>query len=335
MPGEKTPATATPAAPTGEASTEKKAAAAPAPASKPAAKPVAASSLTTAQASAHTDALKMQQIAKLKILYEQKLSRHSSLSRELTEKKALLVNVRKSHSHCNEREVNIDGAGKSIASLEVEIMMAKDLPKMDWYSGKCDPYVILTMSPPAACLDQTDKRTKVKPRERSPVWNQSFIFKPIEFKKADLILSVMDAENFGNDDFMGKIIIPLNSLDTQGWVEKWYPLTDPEKKTEAKQLSGQVLVRCKFIFSEKSRLDGEIKQIVAEMEKVGKDMKKITTHINRLEGKETRKGSASDDVWLFADFDDDTPLLFTDVEPISAESTGGVPVGKHDLCTVL
>jgi len=51
-------------------------------------------------------------------------------------------------------------------------MMAKDLPKMDWYSGKCDPYVILSLSPPAACLDSSDKRTKVKPRERSPVWNQ-------------------------------------------------------------------------------------------------------------------------------------------------------------------
>lgn len=168
------------------------------------------------------------------ILLEQKLSNHSTLTRNLQEKKALLANVRKTHSHCNKREVNIDHEGKSIASLEVEIMMAKDLPKMDWYSGKCDPYVILSLSPPAACLDTSDKRTKVKPRERSPVWNQSFIFKPIEFKKADLVLNVMDAENFGNDDFMGKIIIPLPTIENQLWVEKWYPLTDPDKKTEAK-----------------------------------------------------------------------------------------------------
>lgn len=121
--------------------------------------------------------------------------------------------------------MSIDKVGNSNASLEVEIMMAKDLPKMDWYSGKCDPYVMLSLSPPAACLDQSDKRTKVKPRERSPVWNQSFIFKPIEFRSCDLVLTVMDAENFGNDDFMGKIIIPLKNVDTQQWVEKWYPLT--------------------------------------------------------------------------------------------------------------
>ena len=90
---------------------------------------------------------------------------------------ALLSNVRKSHSHCTKRDLHIDSEGKSIASLEVDIMMAKDLPKMDWYSGKCDPYVILGLSPPSACLDTTDRRTKVKPRQRSPVWNQSFVFK--------------------------------------------------------------------------------------------------------------------------------------------------------------
>ncbi|GMI13592.1 hypothetical protein TrLO_g1160 [Triparma laevis f. longispina] len=285
---------------------------------------------------AHTDALKMQQIAKLKILLEQKLSNHSTLTRNLQEKKALLANVRKTHSHCNKREVNIDHEGKSIASLEVEIMMAKDLPKMDWYSGKCDPYVILSLSPPAACLDTSDKRTKVKPRERSPVWNQSFIFKPIEFKKADLVLNVMDAENFGNDDFMGKIIIPLPTIENQLWVEKWYPLTDPDKKTEAKLLSGSVLVRTKFVFSEKLRLEGEVKEVASQMEKLSKDMKKITTHINRLEGNTTTRGSASDDVWLFAEFDGETPLLFTDLEPVTdISATGGVPIGKHDMCSIL
>jgi Ca2+-dependent lipid-binding protein len=246
--------------------------------------------------------------------------------------------VKKNHDECNKRGVNIDKNGNSVASLEVEIMMAKDLPKMDWYSGKCDPYVILSLSPPAACLDQSDKRTKVKPRERSPVWNQSFVFKPIEFRNADLVLTIMDAENFGNDDFMGKIIIPLKNMEVQHWVEKWYQLTDPEKKTEAKQLSGSVLVRTKFVFSEKSRLDGEIKEIKASKEKLELDMKKIQTHISRLEGKEgSRKGSATDDVWLFADFDDETPFLFTDIEPevIGVSSTGGGLVSKHDMCVVL
>jgi hypothetical protein len=80
-----------------------------------------------------------------------------------------------------------------------------------------------------------------------------------------------------------------------------------------------------------------VKEIAASMEKLSADMKKITTHINRLEGKEgSRKGSASDDVWLFADFDPDTPLLFTDIEEDQiTNNTGGGLVGKHDMCNIL
>ena len=111
-------------------------------------------------------------------------------------------------------------------------------------------------------------------------------------------------------------------------------------QTEAKQLSGSVLVRTKFIYSEKLRIEGEIKECAAAIDKLSKDMKKITTHINRLEGNDFRKGSASDDVWLFAEFDGETPLLFTDIEPITnndgrIHTTGGVPIGKHDICIVL
>jgi len=46
----------------------------------------AASTLANA---AHTDALKMQQIAKLKILLEQKLVSHATLSKQLVEKKSV------------------------------------------------------------------------------------------------------------------------------------------------------------------------------------------------------------------------------------------------------
>jgi len=37
--------------------------------------------------------------------------------------------------------------GESTARLELMIQEGKDLPKMDWYSGKCDPYVEILVSP--------------------------------------------------------------------------------------------------------------------------------------------------------------------------------------------
>ena len=53
--------------------------------SSPNAKPKA----STLANAAHADALKMQQIAKLKILLEQKLVSHSTLSKQLVEKKSV------------------------------------------------------------------------------------------------------------------------------------------------------------------------------------------------------------------------------------------------------
>jgi hypothetical protein len=243
------------------------------------------------------------------------------------------VNTRRRMKRC------VDEHGASVARLEVEIKMGKDLPKMDWYSGKCDGYVTLSLSPPAACPDTSDRRTRVTPRERSPQWNQAFVFTPIEFKKADLILNVMDAENFGNDDFMGKIIIPLTSIDHQEWEEAWYPLTDPEKKSEAKALSGSILIRTKFIHSEKLKLEQELKAHAGDLDKLHKDMKKIVNHINRLEGKEgAKRGGDDDEAWLYAEFDDDVPLLFTDIEPVHETmiSSGEDPeTSKYDMCSIM
>jgi len=164
----------------------------------------------------------------------------------------------------------------------MEILMARDLPKMDGPSGLCDPNVILSISSQGACLDQSDKRAKVEPQEQSPVGNQSFMFKPIEFRNefvyrnAVLVLTVMEAENYGNDYFMGEIVVPLVGIDTAGWVEKWYKLTDPEKKAEAGQLCGSVLVRTKFIYGEKRRrtpndcaLEEKKTEVVAFLESKG------------------------------------------------------------------
>jgi len=130
---------------------------------------------------------------------------------------------------------------------------------MDWYSGKCDPYIIASLSPEVACPDKNDKRTKVAPHNRNPTFNTKLEFDKIEFRKFSLILTVNDAESFGNDDFVGVVKIPMSTLDSQDWIEKWYPLTDPEKKTAAKQLGGSVCVSVKFVYSEKLFLDQQIK----------------------------------------------------------------------------
>jgi hypothetical protein len=174
----------------------------------------------------------------------------------------------------------------------------------------------------------------------------------------------VDAENFGNDDFMGKVVIPLQDVTSQQWEEKYYPIVDPDGKSSAKQLSGSVLVSLKFTYDKRTLLSKAVDFHKEELKKVEKDIAKIKGHINRLEGVEEPKTQQSNkvksgkssatgkhDTWLFAEFDDDTPLLFTDIEPISQKDleemcrtgvvhdspmlSGGVPVSSHDLCSLM
>lgn len=95
-----------------------------------------------------------------------------------------------------------------------------------------------------------------------------------------------------------------------------------------------------------------MKDLANEMDKLMKDARKITMHINRLEGREGDGSGGEDgarrrstgsigansigDSWLFAEFDGDTPLLFHDIDVVDTTgSSGGEPVSKYDICTIL
>jgi len=83
----------------------------------------------------------------------------------------------------------------------------------------------------------------------------------------------MDAESFGNDDFVGCVTVQLQKMGESG--NKWYPIADPEKKTQAKQLSGSLLLGCELVKSEKGRLEEEIRGREKEKDKLKKDIAKV------------------------------------------------------------
>ena len=56
----------------------------------------------------------------------------------------------------------------------------------------------------------------MSPNSRNPVFNSSFSFPGLTCRRgAALTLKVMDAESFGNDDFVGEITVDLAKLETQ------------------------------------------------------------------------------------------------------------------------
>eukprot|EP01080_Neovahlkampfia_damariscottae_P001743 gene1743-512_t len=103
--------------------------------------------------------------------------------------------------------------------LNIRIIEAKDLPKMDFF-GKSDPYVNVKVAGQM-------KKTKIIKRTLNPHWDESFDF---EFNNLheDIILYIKDWDKLSSDDLIGKISIPI--LDLKNGVNKyWFNISDKFK----------------------------------------------------------------------------------------------------------
>jgi len=89
-------------------------------------------------------------------------------------------------------------------------MEATDLPPMD-LNGTSDPYVKVYLMP-----DKKKKfETKVQKKSLNPVFNETFDFK-VPYKEIGgktMVLAVYDFDRFGKHDIIGKIEVPMNSID--------------------------------------------------------------------------------------------------------------------------
>ena len=71
-------------------------------------------------------------------------------------------------------------------------------------------------------------RTKTIPRCLNPVWNETFSFEVTanenEARELELhVMSVMDYDVVGSDDFLGLCVIQLKDLLKSGTKREWYP----------------------------------------------------------------------------------------------------------------
>lgn len=57
----------------------------------------------------------------------------------------------------------------------------------------------------------------------NPKWNQMFKF---DIKKGteDLEILVLDRDLYASDDFLGRVVIPLSTLNDQMKMDTWYDL---------------------------------------------------------------------------------------------------------------
>ncbi|KAH8070209.1 hypothetical protein JL720_11763 [Aureococcus anophagefferens] len=80
--------------------------------------------------------------------------------------------------------------------------------------------------------DGTERRTKVVKRSLFPVWMDMLCFPMDELRGHSLHLNVMDQDNVSAADFMGRLELPLGSLEDRNAQRAWHVLRLDERPEE-------------------------------------------------------------------------------------------------------
>jgi len=97
-----------------------------------------------------------------------------------------------------------------MSQAQIRIIKASNLPILDIISGKVDPYASVTTGHEYHWHNK-NARTKVRSRDRNPIWEETFIF-PVEDPRKDMIqITVWDQTAFGAN-MIGQASFPLQNL---------------------------------------------------------------------------------------------------------------------------
>lgn len=112
--------------------------------------------------------------------------------------------------------------------LIVRVIEARNLPPMD-PNGLSDPYVKVQ-------LGKQKFKTKVVKKSLNPSWGEEFSFR-VEDLNDELVISVLDEDKYFNDEFVGKIKVPVSLIfdaDNKSLGTAWYTLQRRNKKSKNK-----------------------------------------------------------------------------------------------------
>ncbi|KAK3103339.1 hypothetical protein FSP39_018605 [Pinctada imbricata] len=109
------------------------------------------------------------------------------------------------------------------STVFVKVIRASDLPGLD-SSGLSDPYVVISLHPKTMFACNKSQKTKVMEQTLNPVFNTTFQFPNVpkdylSVRGAVLVLSVLDRDHIGSDDFAGEVILNLSSISAISMTE--------------------------------------------------------------------------------------------------------------------
>ncbi|GAM22712.1 hypothetical protein SAMD00019534_058870, partial [Acytostelium subglobosum LB1] len=122
-------------------------------------------------------------------------------------------------------------SGKSF-KLAHNILSELSSPNLMNFSDTTDPYCIVH-------IGKDGQRTRTIPKKLNPFWCEEFHLEVMDPDIDKLLISVMDEKKYSNDEKIGRIVIPINTLIDQKERELWYPIQPPtgSKKLPQVQLN--------------------------------------------------------------------------------------------------
>jgi hypothetical protein len=130
------------------------------------------------------------------------------------------------------RDVAAVPTGPPKATIFLKVVNGKDMPKMDFLTGKADPYVSVTIG------GEGKDKTRHIEAELDPVWNEDLTFQIDADSTKSMELAVKDYNLTKNTD-IGEVIIPIKEIrEGKSFKNKVFPVVD-KKGTQLKGKSGK------------------------------------------------------------------------------------------------
>jgi len=138
-------------------------------------------------------------------------------------------------------------------SLELAIKQCKELAAVDTKRNRSDPYVKVYLLPDKSKSGK--RKTKVKKHTLNPVFDEMLKFQmPLEeVERRTLWLTVWHSDMFGRNDFLGEVMLPINTIPLDDPQPRWYQLQDrteplsEELAMNGTSYRGEIIVALKFV----------------------------------------------------------------------------------------
>ncbi|KDO20039.1 hypothetical protein SPRG_14187 [Saprolegnia parasitica CBS 223.65] len=163
--------------------------------------------------------------------------------------------------------MDVDPATQRLQSrLEVTLLSATNLPCTRRLSATCDPYALLHLEHQnrdsgAWERDHPTKafRSNTRANTLFPVWDEDFVFTPIESMSTRLVVTIMDDKKASDrHEVLGETKIELRTLWEQKRTTQYFPIALKTKSREPAHLR----LRLRFLYNRVDRLRRLVDRLV-------------------------------------------------------------------------